>query len=423
MHSTKLKKSIDMTDPVVVIGGGVAGLSVARFLQLAGRPVAIIDPMPSQGGASYGNGGFITPDSFMPAAQPGMLRKVPGWLLDPLGPLAIKPAYAPHALAWFMQWMSDGRLNRMTELAYMMRQLHTRTLIEWRRMLGDQLYGRYVRESGQIILTDTAPAGSASELERRINVEYGLDVEALDRQAIQKLYPGISERVQFGYWKKSNAYTTSPGDLNAALSERILADGGVFYRESALKLIPDSQGWMVLTTTGNHRARDIVVASGVWSAQLLLPLGIRIPMESQRGYHVMVKTSQIDIGVPFIHRDRGIGITPMLDGLRIAGSVEFAGVDGMPNEKRAIQGLHHAQQLFPALTDAPHKLWTGQRPATPDSLPVVGAAGERPGLWLCYGHGTYGMTGAPPSGRLLAELITGEKPFIDPAPYSPRRFS
>jgi glycine/D-amino acid oxidase-like deaminating enzyme len=102
--------------------------------------------------------------------------------------------------------------------------------------------------------------------------------------------------------------------------------------------------------------------------------------------------------------------------------VEFGGVDGMPNEQRALQELYQARNLFPDLTESPHKIWTGQRPSTPDSLPVIGAAGGRPGLWLCFGHGTYGMTAAPPSGRLLAELITSERAFIDPAPYSPRRF-
>ncbi|TDY17093.1 D-amino-acid dehydrogenase [Paraburkholderia sp. BL6665CI2N2] len=412
-----------MIDTVVVIGGGVAGLSAARSLQLAGRQVAVIDPMPSTGGASYGNGGFITPDSFMPGAQPGMLRKVPGWLLDPLGPLAISPQYAPHAIPWFLRWLREGRGSRMTELAHMMRKLNAPALTEWRRLVGDQLYGRYIRENGQVYLSDTPSTGSAAEIEQRMTIEYGLDVEPLFPEKIQTLYPGISSSVKFGVLKRGNGHTNSPGALNDALAEKILEAGGVFHRESVLKLIPESDQWLVLTSSGNHRARDIVVAAGVWSMQLLRPLGISIPLESQRGYHVMIQASNVEIGIPFIHRGRGVGLTPMIDGLRVAGSVEFSGVDGMPNEQRALQLVRHAQQLFPALTEAPHKIWTGQRPSTPDSLPVIGAAGERPGLWLCFGHGTYGMTAAPPSGRLLAELVTGVQPFTDPVPYSPRRFT
>lgn len=412
-----------MVDTVMVIGGGVAGLSAARNLQLLGRKVAIIDPLPSPGGASFGNGGFISPDSFMPGAQPGMLRKVPRWLRDPLGPLAIHPTYAPQALPWFVRWLRAGQLERMTELAQSLHALHAPALTEWRRLLGDALYHQFIREDGEVVLSDAQPSGSAAEVERHLTESYGLNVETLSQDAIRRLYPGIAESVKFGVLKKGNAHTVSPAKMNGALANRIIDDGGTFHRESVLKLIPENGTWLILTSTGNHRARDIVVAGGVWSMQLLAPLGIRIPLESQRGYHVMIDTDRVKIGIPFIHRDRGIGLTPMLDGLRIAGSVEFGGVDGMPNEQRAMQALQQARALFPDLTEAPHKIWTGQRPSTPDSLPVIGAAGGRPGLWLCFGHGTYGMTAAPPSGRLLAELMTSAAPFIDPLPYSAKRFS
>jgi len=412
-----------MTDTVAVIGGGVAGLSAARSLQLAGRHVTVIDPMPCRGGASYGNGGFITPDSFMPGAQPGMLRKVPGWILDPLGPLAISPRYACHAIPWFLRWLREGRRNRMAELAHTMRKLHAPALSEWKRLLGDDLYSRNIRENGQVYLSDVPSTGSAAEIEQSMLSEYGLNAEPLSAQDIQTLYPGIAASVRFGVLKRGNAHTNSPDALNEGLAVKIREAGGVFHRETVLKLIPESDGWLILTSSGNYRARDVVVAAGVWSKQLLRPLGINIPLESQRGYHVMVEAADVEIGIPFIHRGRGVGLTPMLEGLRVAGSVEFSGVDGMPSEQRAMQNFLHAQQLFPALTEAPSKIWTGQRPSTPDSLPVIGAAGERPGLWLCFGHGTYGMTAAPPSGRLLAELMTGAPTFTDPIPYSPNRFS
>jgi glycine/D-amino acid oxidase-like deaminating enzyme len=236
------------------------------------------------------------------------------------------------------------------------------------------------------------------------------------------LYPQISDLVKFGVLMKGNAHTVSPAGINSALAETILADGGQFHRESVLKLIPEGGQWLILTSTGNHRASDVVVAAGVWSAQLLAPLGIKIPLESQRGYHVMIRNSGLEIGLPFIHRGRGIGFTPMIDGLRVAGTVEFSGVDGMPNERRADQAMFHARQLFPALTQSPHSIWTGQRPSTPDSLPVIGGMADKPGLWLCFGHGTHGMTAAPPSGRLIAELMVGERTFVDPTPYSPGRF-
>jgi glycine/D-amino acid oxidase-like deaminating enzyme len=412
-----------MDETVVIVGGGVAGLCVARSLQLAGRNVSIVDPLPAHGGASFGNGGFINPATFMPGAQPGMLGKLPGWLLDPLGPLAIDPKHIAAALPWFVKWLSAGRLARMTELAHSLRALHTTSLIEWRRLLGSHLYDRYIRESGDVMLSDVQPSGSAAAVERRMTAEYGEDVQVLSVSDIKRLYPQISDCVKFGTLKKGNAYTVSPALLNAALAALVEEHGGTFVRESVLKIIPENGKWFVLTSTGNHRASDVVVAGGVWSTRLLEPLGLKIPLESQRGYHVMAPAGAVEINIPFIHQSRYIGITPMTDGLRVAGTVEFSGVDGVPNEKRANQAWLQAKELFPALSGSPHSIWTGQRPATPDSLPVIGSVSKLPGLWMCFGHGTYGMTGAPPSGRLIAELLTGQTPFIDPTPYSARRFA
>ena len=222
----------------------------------------------------------------------------------------------------------------MTELAHSLYALHAHALREWKRLLGQEVYDRYIREQGEVILGDTPPSGSAVELERRLIAQFGLDVDVLSPADIRGLYPQISDAVKFGVLKKGNAHTVSPAGINSALAQAILADGGQFHRESVLKLIPESGQWLVLTSTGNHRASDVVVAGGVWSAQLLAPLGIKIPLESQRGYHVMIRNSGLEIGLPFIHRGRGVGFTPMLEGLRVAGTVEFSGVDGMPNEKR-----------------------------------------------------------------------------------------
>lgn len=411
-----------MTETVFVLGGGVAGLSAARNLQMAGRPVAIIDPLPSPGGASYGNGGFISPESFMPSAQPGMLRNVPRWLGDPLGPLAITPGQMIRSMPWFMKWLKAGKLGRMTELAGRLRSLHAPALDEWRRMLGPDLYGRYIKEEGEVILADETPSGPVFETEQRLCKEYGLSVDILSKNDLRRLYPGMSDVVQYGVLKPGNAHTVSPAQVNAALADRIAADGGTFISERVLKLIPDGEGWLILTNVGNYRARDVVVACGVWSNQLLKPLGADVPLESLRGYHVMLPANEVEIGIPFIHRGRGIGLTPMLEGLRVAGTIEFSGVDGVPNEKRADQALHHARQLFPGIKSRPETVWTGQRPATPDTLPAVGRVLGRSGLWLCFGHGAYGMTSAPATGRVIAELLTGRKTFIAAESLEPGRF-
>jgi len=190
-----------------------------------------------------------------------------------------------------------------------------------------------------------------------------------------------------------------------------------------MKLIPqDGGGWMVMTNIANRTAPHVVVAGGAWSRQLLDPLGIRVPLETERGYHAMLFDPEVTPSLPISNKTRGFGVTPMEDGLRIAGTVEIAGLDAPPNEERAKILVQHAKRMFPALQGEQVRYWMGFRPSTPDSLPILGPAAGRPGLHFVFGHGHFGMTGGPPSGRLVARLIAGQAPGIDPAPYAAQRF-
>ena len=190
-----------------------------------------------------------------------------------------------------------------------------------------------------------------------------------------------------------------------------------------MKLIPrEGGGWMVMTNIANRSAAHVVVAAGAWSRQLLDPLGIKVALETERGYHAMLFSPEVMPALPISNKTRAFGVTPMEDGLRVAGTVEISGLDAPPNEQRAKILVQHARRMFPALTGAQVRYWMGFRPSTPDSLPILGAAPGRPGLHLVFGHGHFGMTGGPPSGRLVARLITGQAPGIDPAPYAAQRF-
>jgi glycine/D-amino acid oxidase-like deaminating enzyme len=203
------------------------------------------------------------------------------------------------------------------------------------------------------------------------------------------------------------------------------AAGGDVIAERAMKLIPrDGGGTMMMTNIADRGADCVVVAAGAWSGQLLSPLGIRVPLETERGYHAMLFSPSVQPQIPISSKTRAFFITPMEDGLRIAGTVEIAGLDAPPDERRAKILVEHARRLFPALKTGDVRYWMGFRPATPDSLPILVLATGHPGLYLAFGHGHFGMlSGGPPSGRLLARLITGQAPGIDPAPYGAQRFA
>ncbi len=407
----------------IVIGGGVAGLSAALNLLRMGRTVSLIDPLPSPGGASFGNAGLISANTVVPVALPGMLRKVPGWLADPLGPLAVRPSYLPKAAPWLTRWIAAGRMSRVNAVSNAMRALHASAFDDWRTLLGDGLYRDLIRQTGQVQLWDEAEETATARIERELRTRHGIEAQALGADDIRQMFPGIARDVTRGLLVPGNGHTVSPPRIVRTLAELFRAEGGTILHERALKLIPEAGGgWMVMTNVGNHRAGAVVLAAGAWSGQLLSPLGVRVPLESERGYHAMLRGPSVDLRLPILHKSRAFGMTPMEEGIRVAGTVEIAGLDAAPDERRATILHTHAQKLFPGLQSEPPKLWMGHRPSTPDSLPVLGPVARHPGLFLCFGHSHFGMTGGPPSGKLVAHLVAGRPPPIDPAPFAPTRF-
>ena len=408
----------------VVIGAGVAGLSTALYLQRAGISVAVIDPLPPAGGASFGNAGLLSPDTAAPIALPGMLRKVPGWLADPLGPLSIRPTYFPRALPWLLRWIESGRAHRVMAISDAMRALHRDTLDCWKELLGPNLYGSLIRPSGQVQVWEDGAESASARLERQIRERHGIRADPLTVDDLRQMFPGIARDVTRGLLVPGNGYTVSPQRSVQTLGDLFRHEGGMLINERAMKLIPrPGGGWMVMTNVANRSSEQVVVAAGAWSRQLLDPLGIKVPLETERGYHAMLFEPEVMPAMPLSNKTRGFAVTPMEDGLRVAGTVEIAGLDAPPNEERGKILVQHAKRMFPALTGEKVRYWMGFRPSTPDSLPILGGAPGRPGLYFVFGHGHFGMSGGPPSGRLVARMMTGQAPAIDPTPYAAQRFS
>jgi glycine/D-amino acid oxidase-like deaminating enzyme len=407
----------------IVIGAGVAGLSTALYLRRAGVAAVVIDPLPPAGGASFGNAGLLSPDTAVPIALPGMLRKVPGWLTDPLGPLSVRPSYFPRALPWLLRWIRSGRLQRVMAISDAMRALHRDTLGCWQELLGAPLYRELIRPIGQVHVWEGEGDSANAQVEQQVRDRHGIRTETLTADDLRQMFPGIARDVTRGLLTPGNGFTVSPQRSVRTLGELFQQEGGELINERAMKLIPrEGGGWMVMTNIANRSADHVVIATGAWSRQLLDPLGISVPLETERGYHAMLFDPEVMPALPISNKTRAFGVTPMEDGLRVAGTVEIAGLDAPPNEERAKALVQHARRMFPALSGAQVRYWMGFRPSTPDSLPVLGPAPGRPGLHFAFGHGHFGMTGGPPSGRLVARLITGQPAGIDAAPYAVQRF-
>jgi glycine/D-amino acid oxidase-like deaminating enzyme len=408
---------------ILVIGAGVAGLSTALYLQRSGRSVTVIDPTPA-GGASFGNAGMISADTTVPIALPGMLRQVPGWLFDPLGPLAVRAAYFPKALPWLLRWVAAGRMARVLEISDALRALHRDAFACWKELLGEQHFYQLIRPVGQVQVWESETETQGAALERQIRERHGIVSEQLSADDLRQMFPGISRKIRRGILMPGNGYTVDPQRLVRTLGDLLVEAGGEIACERAMKIIAreGEPGYAIMTNVAYRLARAVVVAAGAWSRQLLDPLGVRLPLETERGYHAMLPSPGIEMKTTISNKTRSFGLTPMASGLRIAGTVEIAGLEAPPDERRAKVLLEHVRGMFPDVDLRDHSLWMGFRPSTPDSLPILGPAPDRQGLFLAFGHGHFGMTGGPPSGRLVCRLINGQEPGIDPAPYAASRF-
>jgi glycine/D-amino acid oxidase-like deaminating enzyme len=415
-----------VTDPepeIIVIGAGVAGLCAALYLRRAGRGVAVVDPLPPGSSASFGNAGLISADTAIPIALPGMLRKVPGWLTDRLGPLSVDPLYFPKALPWLLRWIEAGRMPRVLQISDAMRALHRTTFDCWKELLGQTRFYELIRPVGQVHVWESEVETPAAALERSLRERQGINAEPLSADDLRQLFPGINRSVARGMLIPGNGFTVNPHRLVATLGELLVEAGGTILSERAMKIIPDGTGgYTVMTNTGWRKAAKVVVAAGAWSRQLLDPLGVRIPLETERGYHAMLTSPGLELKLPISNKSRAFGVTPMEHGLRVAGTVEIAGLHAPPKEARAKVLLEHIRSMFPNVDTREHRFWMGYRPSTPDSLPVLGEAPGRANLFLALGHGHFGMTGAPPSGRMISGLILGKPLEIDIGPYTPTRF-
>ncbi|HTG18764.1 MAG TPA: FAD-binding oxidoreductase [Reyranella sp.] len=410
--------------PIAVIGAGVVGLSTALYLRRSGRDVTIIDPLPPPGGASYGNAGMISADTSVPIALPGMLRKVPSWLTDPLGPLAVRPSYFPKALPWLMRWIAASRMPRVLEISDAMRALHKDAFLCWKELLGPQNFADLVRPAGQVHVWETDAETPGAALERQLRERQGIASQALTSDDLRQMFPGISTAVRRGVLVPGNGYTVSPQRIVQTLHRLFLEAGGRVVAENVMKIMPrEDGGYDLMTNVGFHTVQQIVVAAGAWSLRLLEPLGVSVPLETERGYHVMLPTPNVSLTTTLSNKSRSFGVTPMEQGLRVAGTVEIAGLDAPPDERRAKALLANVRTMFPDVNTDGHRFWMGFRPSTPDSLPIVGEVAGRPGLFLAVGHGHFGMTGGPPSGRLLSQLINHQPTAFNAAAYGPQRFA
>ncbi len=408
---------------VVVVGAGIVGACSASCLLRDGHDVVLVDSQGPGEGCSKGNAGAISPGSCIPLSGPGMLVKIPGWLIDPRGPLRIRPRYLPGAMPWLARFALAGQARKIPYLADALLALHAGTFENYGPLLENARCRDLIRKTGTLAVYKTDSRLAASQSDWRVREERHVRQQVLEAGELHELVPELSREYRHGVLLPDHGFVTNPYRLVCRLAEQFANDGGRLQRREVTGVIVrEGQVGGVRTTDGDLLADRVVCAAGAWSGRLLAALDIHVPLESQRGYHVTVQGSEIAPALPVVAAEAKVYATPMEVGLRFAGTVEFAGLDAPPDFRRAAALLELAKDMFPGLVVGEVSQWMGHRPSLPDSLPVIGPAPGHSHLLLAFGHSHHGMTGASTTGTIIADLVSGRQPAIDLHPYRPDRF-
>ena len=414
--------------PVVVIGAGIVGLACATYLQRDGRKVVVVDPGGPGEGASYGNAGGLNGSSIVPVAMPGVLGKVPQWLLDPEGPLSIRWRYLPQLLPWLYRFVRAGRPELVRAQARALRGLLAPTVDMHRELAASVGAADLIQRSGLLIVYRGEASFAADADANRLRADNGVKIDELNQDELRQIESTLSPAYTRARFISENGYVRNPLRLSRALAEALVANGGEIRRERAEGFaFADGKVEAVLTSTGRIPAAAVVLAAGAHSKSLAAHLGDNVPLDTERGYHAMIKAPEVAPRLPIMDAEAKFVATPMEEGLRMAGTVEFAGLEAPPDWRRARILLRHGQAMFPGLprtvSEERVALWMGFRPSMPDSLPVIGSTRRYANAFLAFGHGHVGLIGAPMTGRAIADLIAGRPPALDLAPFSAARFS
>lgn len=413
-------------EAITIIGAGIVGMCTAVALQQRGLSVHVIDEREPGTGTSFGNAGLISVDSCVPIALPGMIKSVPKWLLDPKSPLSVKPSYLPFAASWLLRWVKSGASEgKALKQGKALRELHKDAPLKYRGLLGNEHFDQSIRITGQLHVWERVQKSPTDLLAERIRAQNGVAPRELMGPEIFDLIPEMDRSIQRAELYEKNGHVANPYLLVQRLFKIFTDNGGQFLRQKVVGISrqADSNTYRIMTSASDITVRQLVICSGAWSKKVLSGLGVSIPLETERGYHVSFERSALDFKIPVLHKEKAFGVTPMVDNIRVAGFVEIAGLDAAPKMQREEVLVNHAKRLFPALDLSLKKnFWLGFRPSTPDSLPILGRLDSMPNLYFGFGHGHTGITGAPKSAEILANMITGAPNTIDVTPYDIKRF-
>jgi D-amino-acid dehydrogenase len=397
-------------------------LGCAYHLRQEGLAVTVVDRDPEGDKASFGNAGGIGISEVVPAAVPGVFWRVPGWLLDPLGPLALRPSHAPRLIPWLWRFSRSAAPREVARISAALAALNLRVYDDLVPMLAATGLSGELARKGALSVYESEAGYRRDGAEWALKRSLGIETQEISGEEARRIEPALGPIVQRAILTPQWGHVSDPKRIVDGLRHWLQANGVAFLRGEASALAASGTPSVTLADGRTLSAPKIVVAAGAWSGALARGIGDRVLLESERGYNTTLPAPGVSLGQEVIFAERKFTATPLSCGLRIGGAAEFAGLKAPPNYRRSRALVRLARLYLPGLETAGGTEWMGHRPATPDGLPVISASPRHPDILYAFGHGHVGLTQSATTGRLVADLVRGRAPVVDMGPYSIARF-
>lgn len=409
---------------IVVVGAGIVGLSIARVLQRSGHHVTVLDRDEPGQGCSFGNAGHIAIDHVIPLSRASNVLRAPGMLLSPLGPLTVKPSALFSLAPWIARFVWASRSEQFARGTRALGELLGGARAAWLDEVAASGLERFFRAEGALLVYESERAFAKAERDREIQRRHGVRVETVDGDEARRLAPGLGRGIKCATVFPDDGHVLDPLGVVRALADVFVKAGGRLERSAVTGFEAfENAVFAVKTSDGARPADHVVLAAGVETRAIAAQLGFDLPLVAERGYHLMLDRSEVGFDVAVTSAERSFVMTPMLEGFRLAGTVEFARPDDPPSWARAEVLARHLGALFPEIKPRELSRWMGRRPTLPDFLPAIGRVPSLANVLVATGHQHLGLTLAPITARLVDDILGGRAPRIDLAPFDPARFS
>jgi D-hydroxyproline dehydrogenase len=400
------KHSID----IAIVGAGIIGVCIAEKLQSEGYQVTLIDSEPPGSGCSSGNAGHFATDIILPLANVKTLLSVPKLLLDPLGPLTISWRYLPKLIPWLGRFAWAAMPHQAAHTIEAIKQLNRPAIKDYQTLLARTNLQHMMVQQGALSVFQSERAKRSNQQHLALVRDHGVNVDLLTQQQVQELEPNLKSSLIGGLYYPDTAHCLDPHHLVLNLAHHVFEQGGQLIQDKVKAMTPTGQDTIKIVCEGQtFSAKQVIVAAGAWSKDLVEPLGYKLPLETERGYHLMLPNAAQHLTRPVTSFERSFVMTPMQQGLRLAGTVELAGLDAAPNYQRAAVLHQHAKEVIKPFDDSDASHWMGHRPSFPDSLPVIDRCKYHSNILYAFGHQHLGLTQAATTANLIANLLQNSR--------------